>query len=124
MTKETLRDDLIIELPFPPSSLNPNGRNHWAALAKAKRIYRAECQMLAVGARNKTGFKSPERPNVTVIFHPPDKRRRDEDNMIAAFKAGRDGVADAISVDDYHWKTGYEFAEPVKGGKVIVRIKA
>ena len=30
-----------------------------------------------------------------VDFYPPDKRRRDDDNVIAAFKAGRDGLADA-----------------------------
>ena len=35
-----------------------------------------------------------------VEFFPPDNRPRDRDNMIAAFKAGQDGLADAWKVND------------------------
>jgi len=113
--------DFVVALPFPPSSLNPNGRNHWAALAKAKKIYRAECQMLAVSERNKYAFSADPKPRVVITFFPPNRRKRDRDNMIAAFKSGQDGVADAIGVDDYYWITSYGFEEPVKGGRVEVR---
>ncbi len=35
-----------------------------------------------------------------IDFFPPNRARRDDDNAIAAFKAGRDGIADALKVDD------------------------
>ena len=113
--------DFKVILPFPSSSLNPNGRNHYHALARAKKAYRADCRMLTISERNKTGFDAEPRPKVVITFNPPDYRPRDRDNMIAAFKSGQDGVADAIGVDDYHWITTYEFEEPVKRGRVSVR---
>src|SRR3546814_7576318 len=35
-----------------------------------------------------------------IEFYPPDKRRRDLDNMLASFKYGIDAVAEAMGVDD------------------------
>ena len=61
---------------------------------------------------------------VTIAFHPPDKRRRDKDNMIAAFKSGQDGIADAIQVDDGDWFVSHVIREPVKGGCVEVTIES
>jgi hypothetical protein len=43
--------------------------------------------------------------------------------MIGAFKAGRDGVAEALGCDDYKFRPAYQFGEPVKGGKVVVEIR-
>jgi hypothetical protein len=42
--------------------------------------------------------------------------------MIGAFKAGRDGVADALGCDDHTFRPAYHFAEPVKNGRVVVSI--
>jgi crossover junction endodeoxyribonuclease RusA len=42
--------------------------------------------------------------------------------MIGAFKAGRDGVADALGCDDHGFRPTYRFDEPVKGGAVVVEI--
>ena len=33
-----------------------------------------------------------------LTFYPPDKRKRDDDNMISSFKAGRDGIAQALGL--------------------------
>jgi len=33
-------------LPWPLKALNPNRRQHWAALARAKRAYRSACAWL------------------------------------------------------------------------------
>jgi len=33
-------------------------------------------------------------------FYPPCNRKHDDDNLTASFKAGRDGIADALGVDD------------------------
>jgi len=60
--------------------------------------------------------------DVRLIFTPPDHRHRDDDNMIGAFKAGRDGIADWIGVDDRNWNTNYAFRKPEKPGGVTVEI--
>jgi len=108
-----------IFLPFPPTILNPNVRSHWAAKAKAKKKYRCDCYYLAYGIK-------PEFMEgmifLKIIFHPPDRRKRDKDNIIAAFKAGQDGIADAWRVDDYRFSTSYDIGDVVKYGGVTVEI--
>jgi crossover junction endodeoxyribonuclease RusA len=108
----------MIELPFPPAILNPNTKKHWAVKGRAIKKYRAECCLLAKKIRPIIKNKL----DLVIVFFPPDKRKRDEDNMIAAFKAGRDGLADAWGVDDNIFKCTYMFLEPVKHGKVLVQL--
>jgi len=52
---------------------------------------------------------------VKITFYPPDKRHRDADNMIASMKAGFDGVADALKVDDKLFRPTFVFSDEVKG---------
>lgn len=59
--------------------------------------------------------------HVWLTFVPPDRRKRDDDNMIAAFKPGRDGMADALGVDDSRFRLHIEVADRV-GGMVEVRL--
>ena len=60
---------------------------------------------------------------LSLEFIPPDRRRRDDDNCIAAFKSGRDGVAQALGIDDSRFVTQLQIsAETIKGGAVRVRI--
>ena len=35
-----------------------------------------------------------------IDFFPPDRRPRDDDNLLSAFKPERDGIADALRIDD------------------------
>jgi len=44
------------------------------------------------------------------------------DNIIAATKALRDGLMDALGVDDSRFVVTYEMGEPIKGGAVMVQI--
>jgi len=110
----------MIELPWMPKELSPNARGHWSKRAKAAKAYRLECFILAKGA----GVKAPEgRVALSIEFVPPDARRRDDDNCLAAFKAGRDGLADALGIDDSRFVTTLWLSgEPVKGGMVRVTI--
>lgn len=111
-----------LTLPYPPSKLNPNRRHHFMALANAKKAYRWEC---AVDARaQKLGRVSVDTLGLRITFHPPDKRRRDRDNLIAAFKAGQDALSDVTGIDDSKFDITYApLGEPVKGGCVIVEIE-
>lgn len=61
-----------------------------------------------------------DRVHMTIHFHPPDKRRRDMDNLIAATKALRDGLMDALMVDDSRFVVTYEMGEMFAGGAVVV----
>lgn len=110
-----------IILPWPPRALNPNSRHgHWATLARAKRAYRLDCALTA----RAQGLRPVDcsRLRVAVVFHPPDRRRRDLDNCIAALKAGLDGLADVLGVDDSRWELEASLGEPRKCGSVVVRI--
>lgn len=110
----------MIELPWPPAVLSPNARAHWATRSKAAKAYRQACYLLT----RQSGIVAPAgRVLLALEFVPPDRRRRDDDNCLAAFKAGRDGVADALGIDDSRFITQFALSrEPVKGGAVRVRI--
>ena len=58
-----------------------------------------------------------------LTFYPPSKRHFDDDNVVAAFKPGRDGVADALGIDDSRFVLHPLLSEVVKkGGAVRVTI--
>lgn len=45
------------------------------------------------------------------------------DNCIAAMKAGLDGLADVLGVDDSRWELAATMGEPRKGGAVAVTVE-
>ena len=113
---------LSLTLPWPPKELTPNfkRRNHWSRYAKPTKRYRTTCWALAREARiDLTGMDAVP---LSITFHPPDRRKRDDDGCIGAFKAGRDGIAEAFGVDDNAFRPSYHMAEPVKGGAIIVTV--
>lgn len=110
---------LQLTLPWPPSALSPNTRSHWRVLALAKKAYRAECarQALAQGIRR----IDAERLHVSLLFVPPNRRAYDLDNLLARFKAGGDGLADVLQVDDRNWSLSIAKSDQI-GGMVKVTI--
>lgn len=113
---------MTLELPWPPKELSPNARTHWAKKNKIAQRYKAECRLLTIHAR----VQAPEGSLVLDIeFVPPNRQRRDDDNCLAAFKSGRDGIAAALGIDDSRFSTRFRLAaDPVKGGMVRVRLYA
>lgn len=89
---------IAITLPWPPSTLSPNARQHWAALAKAKKRYLNACCLSVLQQRVAT--PSAPRLDVSLLFVPPDRRRYDCDGLLSRMKAGLDGVASAWGIDD------------------------
>lgn len=96
-------------LPFPPADLNPNARAHRGKKSRVARQYKAACwaetlAQFGVAAGWEAFFGIDRNPQaeirVAMDLFPPDRARRDDDNAEAAFKAGRDGVAGAMKVDD------------------------
>ena len=111
-----------VTLPWPPKDLSPNARIHWAKLAKVKKAYRHACCTLAWQAGIGGVFDGCARLHVALVFYPPDRRQRDQDNMFAAMKAGLDGLADAMRVDDRKFRATFEVADQI-GGMVKVTVK-
>ena len=108
-------------LGWPPKALSPNARGHWATRSRAAKAYRYSCFMAAKLA----GLVAPAGRLLLVIeFLPPNRQRRDDDNLIAAFKSGRDGLADALGVDDCNFVALCSLSDEVRpGGAVRVTIQ-
>jgi len=113
---------MTLALPWPPRELSPNARAHWSKKSKLAKRYRRTCHLLAYDA----GLKAPPgRIKLVLEFVPPDRRHRDDDNLLAAFKAGRDGLADALKIDDHRFVTTFSVSdECTPGGAVRVSIEA
>lgn len=110
---------ISINLPWPPAELSPNFRTRSKTLVALRRKqYRAKCSRFAW----LQGVNPALRLTVDrIVFHAPDARSRDDDNLIARFKAGRDGLADAMGVDDASFNgVPVTIGQPVKGGAVVV----
>lgn len=109
-----------IMLPWPPTGLSPNARNHWAKTAKLKKQYREACAWQA-----KEQMLGPIQANslhLTITFVPPTRRAYDLDNALARMKSGLDGLADVLKVDDKHWTLTIKKGEGI-GGFVQVHIE-
>ena len=118
---------ITIKLSFPSSKLSPNARIHWAQRAKEVKLYRQAAWAEALSQNDRAlfplkGYSRANRLSVKFTINPPDNRRRDDDNMIGACKSSRDGIADAIGVDDAFWRTTYLEGDVIKGGAVVVEI--
>lgn len=108
-----------ILLRWPPRELNPNVRAKRSRKMKKTREYRQECgwEAKAQGIRRMVANSLM----VTIEFCPPNKLW-DDDNMEATFKAGRDGLADVIGVDDNRWLVRRVVGSPIRNGSILVRI--
>ena len=116
-----MSEQKIITLPWPPSELSPNKRQHWAKLAGAKKIYRAAC---ATQARLQgLDRMAANGVHLKLTFYPPTRRSFDLDNLLARMKSGLDGLADVLGVDDSQWTLEIsKSSEPTRGGFVHVTI--
>jgi crossover junction endodeoxyribonuclease RusA len=119
---------VIITLPWPDKRLSPNARIHWRAKAAPKKQARADgaaatYASLGRGLREvRAALSGDDMIPVAVRFYPPDRRHRDDDNMVGSFKHYRDGIADALGVNDRRFRPHYFFEEPVKNGRIDVHI--
>jgi crossover junction endodeoxyribonuclease RusA len=108
-----------VTLPWPPKELSPNARIHWSKKSKAAKAYRASCHLLTKQSGMAVDWEGDV--HAWIDFYPPDKRHRDDDNMIAAFKAGRDGMADALGIDDKRIRI-HPYVKEQIGGMVKIRL--
>lgn len=117
--------EITMDLPWPPAKLSPNGRTHWRSKATIFKRYKLQCALIA-GPKLAGQFKATQLVALGLEFIAPDKRRRDDDNLIGAFKAGRDGLAMAAGVDDSQFRMQPHpriSEQTVKGGIVRVTLR-
>ena len=118
---------LVLRLPWPPATLSPNGRVHWAEKARAAKKYRALCGWTASAEIARVGrppIPSGARVLVDLTFYAPTLGRYDLDNALARMKSGLDGLADALWVDDSRFRISFQKSPPeTKGGFVHVEVR-
>ena len=92
---------MTITLPLPHKRLSPNysRQGSWRGKAAQIKIHRWRAYITT-----KNALASQPAPTVsryTLTFYFPTRARRDDDNASAACKAYRDGIADALGIDDH-----------------------
>lgn len=111
---------ITLNIPFPPSSnrywRNFNGR---MIISKDARVYKAEIRKIFIQLKCK---KLENRLSVTITAYPPDKRRRDLDNLL---KVSLDSLQYAgFFVDDSQIDELYiERGQPIAPGYLNITIE-
>lgn len=117
--------EIIVTLPWPPQELKPNWRGHWAAKARKVRRYRKDACLLTKMSSPTQFFGYKGKAQIKCEFCAPDRRARDEDNLVATMKAGFDGIADWLGINDrkfHHLEHEYRFSGRQREGYVRVHI--
>ncbi len=118
-----MQREYLIRISWPPEQLRSNAKVRWRKKVDATKAHRTE----AYWAGRERGLHKDPDPNaiLSIAYHPPCNRKRDIHNMPTACKALIDGIADAMGVDDNKFDVRWpsKFAEPVKGGCILVHVR-
>lgn len=119
----TITETFELALPYQRPPLSLNGRLHHMARYRITQQIKADAHLLAVAARLPKGC---QRIAVTLVYEPPDRRRRDIDNLFATIKPAVDGlVAYGLVPDDdsRHVTTACRVGDIVHGGRLSLVIE-
>lgn len=113
----------MIELPFPPKALWPNGRAHWGTKSRATAKAKLDAYMSMKGYL--ATMRAPAVPaRLVYTIHPKTANPIDADNAAAAMKAYQDGIAGALGINDASLGAPrIIFGGPIKGGAVFVEVE-
>lgn len=120
---------MAIILPWPHKNLTPNAKRrlHWSKYQPHTKRARNDAYLLTKGwlAGHPDVRIDPDKPlALRVSFFPPDRRRRDRDNVEGSMKAYFDGIAWALGIDDNLFRISYDHRGPGIPGRVEVEILA
>jgi len=116
---------LRVRLPWPEKELSPNARLHWSRKGKAVRQYRDTCYWQSVSQLGANPAVPAGPLALTLEFAAPNRRSYDRDNLLARMKAGLDGFADALGIDDRRFATlVVRTVAPSPGGFVFITVEA
>ncbi len=113
-----------LKLSWPDRTLSPNARPFWAVKARAAKKARREAYFSTIETLSRCRLRKVKEVFLRYTFVPPDRRGRDDDNLIASMKPYRDGIAQALGVDDVVFHTaGADFDKPHRPAHVIVTVE-
>lgn len=94
---------MTITLPLPDKRLSPNHTvaTMGARMAKASATKKARQRAYAYACAELGPNPRPKFSSYTLAFFHATNRKRDDDNLAASCKAYRDGIADALGMDDH-----------------------
>lgn len=72
---------------------------HWGGISDARQAARDQGAIAARAFRG--AFGRDDMLDMVVWIEPPDRKRRDLDNILASLKSYIDGIASEIGFDDY-----------------------
>jgi len=115
-----LKQSITIELPWPPSvNSYYRRRGHTYFISQKGVQYRREVCLLCHKYRHT--FSDTERISITIEAYPPDKRRRDLDNLL---KSLQDSLEHAkVFKDDSQIDKLIITRQPEKLSKVVVTLE-
>jgi hypothetical protein len=114
----------LVDFFVPVKTIStPNVREHWAVRAK-----RAKSQRSVARTKTAEAMRGVKLASAIVLLNRFGARKLDSDNLPAALKSVRDGVADAIGIDDGDDAVVYEYGQFAdrnmpRGVQVIIRSK-
>lgn len=111
-----------VELPWFCRGVSPNQRVHWAIRSRAtKKLKQLSYFATLEALSGKFPPKVVERVNISLNFYPPDRRPRDEDNLVACMKSYLDGIAMGLKLNDrcFHIQS-LHVGNPVKPARICV----
>ncbi len=116
-------NSITLQLPFPDRALSPNAsKRHWRYKQPAKQAARTEA--FYVVAPFKGTFSGSDLLQMSLTIYPPDKKRRDLDNVFASMKSTIDGMCKAIEIDDSQIRrVMLEWGGVVENGAVELELK-
>ncbi len=111
-----------IELPPGLRILTLNGRQHWRARNELGQVIKDA----AIIMTRKAKVPRLGRVAITAEYRPPDRRRRDADNIAAAVKYAIDGItaAGVLKGDDYRYVASVTctLGEPCPRGQLVLHV--
>lgn len=110
-----------IRFPWPDSGLSPNRRGDRRSLTGKRRTAREVGWLLIKEA----GLRLPETDlELSLKICPPNRLRRDLDNIYASFKSYQDGIFMALGLDDTLIRRVILLrGEVEKGGSIYVMLQ-
>lgn len=111
----------VLDLPWTAPPLSMNDRDKWQVKAAKTAKVRAAVSWIV-----RAEVPPLDRCDVVLTYHPRDKRRRDEDNLVATLKVACDAIVTAGVVrddtPDLMVKHMPVIGPVVKGGRITLTI--
>lgn len=116
--------EIVFPLPWPHPDLSPNARVHFQRKARRVKAARRDAFYAVMKAAQGRRAETGGHVELELVFIPPNKRRFDDDGMVARMKSARDGIADYLKIDDYYFKFTHRVSTvPTPGGEVLIKVR-